>query len=603
MFEQQEVVWVCSQDTLWQGAFDRLVGSEAMKGRRFVALPSAKKALKHLRKNPLTAVMVVPVCNGDITELAQVAYAIRNAMHNKAVRIVVCTEGAGTSGSTLVAEHGVNAVLQPGPELEDRLQSQIAAELETFAMISGTQSRHQAETGLLTAIARFSRLEMKLSECLSELARSTGQLTQAVMVNVIMVRRDGSLRRSSISYIADGVDAQCWLRQDLSPTSPKLQQVVEEARLQLQIQPDDSEHIAASEMLGCTISGRFIYPLRSFGRTMCLVECWLPAESLPLVSVDLIRLIEKSSEQFSLLFERKQADSQLKRQYKRLKFTLDELQSTKTALYHSEKLASLGQLAAGIAHEINNPVAYVMGNFNPLNDYVDSMTRMLDLHGKFVSIIDQADVPVAPELRQQIDQMGADLDLDYVIEDVRSLVEESRNGLQRVREIIINLNEFSRKDSVNSEPTDLNSCIRLTLQILKNEIKHGIDVSVDYGDLPLVNCQPGLIQQVLLNLIKNGAQSMDGNGAMQISTTSEGENAVVRVRDSGGGIPEEVQAKIFDPFFTTKPVGQGTGLGLSLCHGIIERHNGTLEITETSEHGTEFSLTLPVTGLEVKAAA
>jgi len=373
---------------------------------------------------------------------------------------------------------------------------------------------------------------------------------------------------------------------------------VDEARLQLLIQPDDPEHQAASVELGCEISGRFIYPLRSFGRTMCLVECWLPGKSLELVSVDLVRLIEKSSEQFSLLFERKQADKQLKRQYKRLKFTLDELSCAKDALYHSEKLASIGQLAAGIAHEINNPVAYVMGNFNPLNDYVDSMTKMLDLHSKFVETIDQADVSVGQELRQQIDEMGADLDMDYVMEDVRALVSESRNGLVRVREIILNLNQFARKDSVDAEPMDMNASIKATLQILHNEVKYGVEVALELGDIPMVTCQPGLIKQVLLNLVKNGAQAMGGKGAMRISTTVEGEQVVVLVRDSGSGISADALEKIFDPFFTTKPVGEGTGLGLSVCHGIVQRHNGTLEVSETGEHGTEFRLALPIAGAD-----
>lgn len=314
------------------------------------------------------------------------------------------------------------------------------------------------------------------------------------------------------------------------------------------------------------------------------------------MSVDLVRLIEKSSEQFSLLFEHKQADKQLKRQYKRLKFTLDELSSAKNALYHSEKLASIGQLAAGIAHEINNPVAYLMGNFNPLNDYVNSMTKMLDLHSKFAATIDQADVSVGSDLRRQIDDMGADLDMDYVMEDVRALASESKNGLVRVREIILNLNEFARKDSVAAEPMDLNAGIESTLQILPNEIKSRVTIDLHPGELPAVICQPGLIKQVLLNLIKNGAQAMGGKGDMRISTAVEGEMAVVLVRDSGSGIPAEALEKIFDPFFTTEPVGEGTGLGLSLCHGIVERHNGKLAVTETSAQGTGLRLALPIAG-------
>ena len=595
MSTQQTVVYVGSGDSPWQQAFESLANAGEI---NLATVPNTKKALKYFRKHPDVAVLAVDLCAADLAPFEKLADSIRNVMHDKTVRIVVCAQEQSLAGASLVADLGVNAVLHPGADLADRLLSQLLAELQTHALICGTHSRHQAETSLLTAIARFSRLEMKLSDCLAELARSTGQLTGAAIVNVIMVRRDGTLRRSSVTYECEGVDATEWLAENQAPQCPKLLQVVDEARLQLQIQPDDPEHLAAAARLGCDISGRFIYPLRSFGRTMCLVECWLPARGLEMVSVDLVRLIEKSSEQFSLLFERKQADKQLKRQYKRLKFTLEELSSAKNALYHSEKLASIGQLAAGIAHEINNPVAYVMGNFNPLNDYVDSMTKMLDLHGKFVAMIDQADVSVASDLRQQIDEMGADLDMDYVMEDVRALVSESKSGLVRVREIILNLNQFARKDSVEAEAMDMNASIEATLQILRNEVKYGIEVELDLGELPAVVCQPGLIQQVLLNLIKNGAQAMGGKGDIRISTAVEGDMAVVLVRDSGPGIPADALARIFDPFFTTKPVGEGTGLGLSLCHGIVERHNGQLEVTETSEQGTEFRLALPVAGVD-----
>ncbi len=595
MSTPMSILYIVSEESHWFSVFSSLKENSERPETQFVPVTSAKKALKYLRKNLDTAVVVVSTEKYE--DLKSLSHSIRHVMHNRTVRIVACAEDQTTSGGTLVNELGINAVLHPGQDLKDRLCTQLSAEIQTFTLLTGTHSRHHAETELLSAIARFSRLEMKLSDCLAELARSTGLLTNAALVNVIVVRRDGRLKRSSVTYSAEGIDAQAWLAENQSPTSTSLLQVVKEARLQLQIQPDDSEHLAASVSMGLDISGRFIYPLRSFGRTMCLVECWLPAESLQLVSVDLVRVIEKSSEQFSLLFERKHADSQLKRQYKRLKFTLNELTSTKDALYHSEKLASLGQLAAGIAHEINNPVAYVMGNFNPLNEYVDGMTRMLGLHSEFVSLIDEANLSVGTDLRRKIDDLGADLDIDYVLEDVRSLVSESKDGLLRVREIILNLNEFARKDSIDAEPIDLNASIETTLLILKNELRAGVNVALELGDLPLVKCQPGLIKQVILNLIKNGAQAMGGNGDMFIKTEVDGDYVALRVRDTGSGIPPDVLASIFDPFFTTKPVGEGTGLGLSLCYGIVERHKGVLEVSETSEKGTEFRLALPINGI------
>ncbi|MBX2878837.1 MAG: hypothetical protein KTR32_02835 [Granulosicoccus sp.] len=192
--------------------------------------------------------------------------------------------------------------------------------------------------------------------------------------------------------------------------------------------------------------------------------------------------------------------------------------------------------------------------------------------------------------------------MEFVMEDVRALVSDSKEGLLRVRDIIINLNEFARKDSVDAELTDLNANIQSTLRILHSELKLGIEVELDLADLPMVNCHSGLISQVMLNLIKNGAQAMDGKGLLRIRSSVEDGFAAIRVRDSGSGIPDDVIDKIFDPFFTTKEVGSGTGLGLSLCHGIIQRHQGILEVVETGPSGTEFLLALPLSGAGLESS-
>ena len=235
-----------------------------------------------------------------------------------------------------------------------------------------------------------------------------------------------------------------------------------------------------------------------------------------------------------------------------------------------------------------------MSNFSPLADYVTNMSKMLELHGEFVALLDQADIEVGAELRNELERTASEVDLEFVMEDVRSLVNDSREGLERVRDIVVNLNQFARKDSVECIPSDINDAVESTLKLLANDLKHGVTLDLQLGDLPLVPCQIGLIKQVLLNLFKNGVQAMNGSGTLSVATAVENDRCAIRIRDQGGGISEAALSRIFDPFFTTKPVGEGTGLGLSLSHGIITQHKGLLEVVETTEQGTEFLLALPL---------
>ena len=314
---------------------------------RHIVAPTAKKLLKALRKTPSASVLVLPVAGASLEDVQRITYSVREQMHNLMLRIIVCTDSPPDDLDELIVTLGVNVVLSDSHAREQNLRAQITSELKTSLFFQNTVHKHHAEKDLLSAIARFSRLEMKLSDCLAELARSVCVITEGVYANIIVVRRDGTLKRSAVGYQREDVDPSGFFSARSLPDCPHLANAVNEARLQLIMRSDDPEHIAASEDLGIPISGRFIFPLRSFGRTMCLVECWLSDQGLQNTSVELMRAIEKSGEQFSLLFERKQADSQLRSQYNRLKHTLDELTSTRSALYHSEKLASLGQLAAG----------------------------------------------------------------------------------------------------------------------------------------------------------------------------------------------------------------------------------------------------------------
>jgi signal transduction histidine kinase len=268
-----------------------------------------------------------------------------------------------------------------------------------------------------------------------------------------------------------------------------------------------------------------------------------------------------------------------------------KLQVAQDQLMQSEKLASIGQLAAGVAHEINNPVGYVFSNFGTLEKYLADLFRMLAAYQEAESQL--AGTPAAVRLAA----LRGEIELDYLKDDVPTLMTESREGITRVRKIVQDLKDFSHVDAREEWAwADLHTGIDSTLNIVNNEIKYKADVVKHYGLLPEVMCLPSELNQVFMNLLVNAAHAVTRErGSITIRTGCEGGNTVwVEVEDDGCGIPKENLTRIFDPFFTTKPVGKGTGLGLSLSYGIVQKHGGRLEVDSELGRGTRFRVTLPL---------
>lgn len=273
-----------------------------------------------------------------------------------------------------------------------------------------------------------------------------------------------------------------------------------------------------------------------------------------------------------------------------LKEVNSKLSDAQSKLIQSEKLASIGQLAAGVAHEINNPIGFIFSNFGTLEQYLEDLFQMLDAY-------EQAEASVSDGAAlARIRSLKADLDIDYLKEDIPNLMSESRDGIQRVRKIVQDLKDFSRVDARQEwESVDLHAGIDSTLNIVNNEIKYKADVVKHYGALPEVQCLPSELNQVFMNLLVNAAHAITAErGTITISTGVEGPNVWVEVADTGAGIAQENLQRIFDPFFTTKPVGKGTGLGLSLSYGIVQKHTGRMEVHSELGVGTRFRVTLPI---------
>ena len=272
-----------------------------------------------------------------------------------------------------------------------------------------------------------------------------------------------------------------------------------------------------------------------------------------------------------------------------LEQALKNLQNTQSQLVNQEKMASLGQLTAGIAHEINNPIGFISSNLQTLQDYA---TRLLKLTVFYEKIVSKTANETFLALQRDIQQR---LQFDFVRTDLPELLSESIDGNDRVAEIVKNLKAFSHVDNAQWQPANLVDGLENTLKIAANQLKYHVEIHRDYAaDLPEVYCQPNQINQVLLNLLVNAAHAITKErGTITISTGIEGTNVWVDVQDTGAGIAAENMQRIFDPFFTTKPVGKGTGLGLAMVRSIVTRMGGSIECHSEVGVGTNFGLLLP----------
>jgi signal transduction histidine kinase len=284
------------------------------------------------------------------------------------------------------------------------------------------------------------------------------------------------------------------------------------------------------------------------------------------------------------------AEAELLRRNRELTELNEQLSRAQQQLLQSEKLASIGQLAAGVAHEINNPISFVFSNFGTLETYIADLLRVVATYEAAEAHIADATVKTGiAALRKQVE-------LDYLVEDVPVLMSESREGIERVRKIVQDLKDFSRVDEHQDwQWVDLHRGIDSTLNIVNNEVKYKADVVKHYGDIPEVECLPSQINQVVLNIVVNGAHAIsDARGCITIRTGREGEHVWIEISDTGCGIPKAIQSRIFDPFFTTKAIGSGTGLGLSLSYGIIQKHNGRIDVHSEVGVGSTFRIVLPI---------
>lgn len=272
-----------------------------------------------------------------------------------------------------------------------------------------------------------------------------------------------------------------------------------------------------------------------------------------------------------------------------------DLEKAHDTILQQEKLASIGQLAAGIAHEINNPVGYVMSNVEILLGYVDSMKRVISSWEELGGHVEQADCPAAEEQLGKVRSLAHRVDISYILKDIDSLLDALVNGTRRIRDIVMDLRNFARQEEEGTGAVDVNEALEKALKISWNELKYKCTVEKELqAKLPPVEGNETRLVQVFINLLVNAAQAIEGEGLVTIRTALREQEILIRIADTGKGMTEEVKRRIFDPFFTTKDVGEGTGMGLSISHGIVKNMGGRIDVESRPGGGTSFIITLPV---------
>ena len=285
--------------------------------------------------------------------------------------------------------------------------------------------------------------------------------------------------------------------------------------------------------------------------------------------------------------ELKTINELLENQKKELQLTLESLKMTQSQLVQSEKMATIGQLVAGIAHEINNPVTFISAGVDSLHANLEEVRQVLDIYHMITP-------NNAKEKLKEIEKLKEEIEYQEAVSEIDKLIDSVRTGSDRTAEIVKGLRTFSRLDEDVLKFADIHEGLDSTLILLQNKYKEHIEIEKQYGEIPEIECFPGQLNQVFMNILANAIDAIEDKGTITISTSTSNGSIKISIKDTGKGIPEDIQPRIFEPFFTTKEVGQGTGLGLSICHSIIEKHNGSIDVKSKVGEGSEFVIRLPV---------
>lgn len=311
--------------------------------------------------------------------------------------------------------------------------------------------------------------------------------------------------------------------------------------------------------------------------------CFVYSDS---TQIDILKLqsVESSRSMLAVAVQRQMATVNLGNRFKELEKTYKKLDDTQRQLIQSERMASIGQLAAGVAHEINNPIGFVISNYETLAEYIAVLNTLLDLI---------VEAKTDSSALNKVEALWKEEDVDFIRTDVNDLIVASKGGLKRVQDIVAGLKSFSHSDSKSYETISLNDCIEDSIQLVWNELKYNCEVEKHLDVVSNIKGNFGQIEQVIVNMLINAKHAMEDGGTITVSTEQEQDQVIVKISDTGTGISPENLEKLFTPFFTTKAVGVGTGLGLSISYGILQDHGANISVDSQLGQGTTFTMSFP----------
>jgi len=558
------------------------------------------RPIKKAIRQRMPALMIACIKSEEDEQLAkQTIQYIREGLANQDTRIALLHDtDFNLDAINWMEEFGVNVCLIASDTKSAFNITTCHREVDTYLHIENNKRQHDAETEMLMCITQFSRDHESLPVLLELFSASLSTLCYSPCGFHIKIQ---NANQGKIEYCSDKTDGIIeHLNNTLNlPNIPNyLHATLEEKKPHINLLPENIDLKAIEEKIGCAIGSYLTFPITVYDKILYLLMYFIPESQMDKVSMKQINVINKACEQLTMLLERRQAENSLKKQYQRLKTTLVELKTAKEELQHKEKMANIGQMAAGIAHEINNPLSFVMSNFSSMDEYLTSIIQLQELQSKFLESIEIEEDNQIKELKNNISKFEKEEDIDFVLSDIRSVVSESHNGLKRVKNIITDLKSFTYSQSTELEECDITSVINETLKVLSYDLNANITIDKRLSELPVFLAHNGLMEQVLTNLIKNAGQALTSsetpNPKITITTVHRNASIYIVIEDNGPGIPEEARSKIFEPFYTTKAVGEGTGLGLSVTFNIIKKLGGTIKMESQESEFTRFVINFQV---------
>ncbi|KZN55121.1 hypothetical protein N474_16760 [Pseudoalteromonas luteoviolacea CPMOR-2] len=553
-----------------------------------------KKAFRKHRPG----VLILHVNDSTSEELAsQVLSHIRVGLQDKDATFIVAHPPQHMPDAlNWIEEYSIASFITLSSEKLAINQSVIERNIKAWQRFVQVTEQHQAESNLLMSVAHLHRNNNNVNEVMLQFMQALSSIACASAQCRIKINAQGE--GTLTSYAPDINTLESALTQAFQlPTLPAyLHRALKEKKPQIDLLPSAEAFSLLGQILSLKLSSYLIFPIVVYGKVLELMVFFIDESAMESVSMRQIDVISKAAEQLTMLLERKESERRLKKQCTRLKSALIELKETQEQLAHSEKMATVGQFAAGIAHEINNPLSFVLSNFGSMDNYLDSILNLQNLHDQFLSAVEMGNQHRRDEIKDEITHYRGQSEIDFIYDDMREIVAQSQMGLSRVSEIIKDLQSFHGKSKQSQ--LDLKTLLAQSLTLLRSTEPSDIPIKTAFSHQSEIISNAGFIQQILTNLIKNAYQILEINEIsepiIEVSSEEQGDNIYISVKDNGPGISLEQQKRVFDPFYTTKTVGEGTGLGLAVSYNLSKRLGGSLLIDSQLNKYCKFTLVLPI---------